>query len=140
MSSKKEKSTLLRKCCDSKIRDYREKLAKMKAEAYQQKLSSTLERENMAAARHKKIIDDSAQKRKNANIKRAKQNEIRQTQMVKELADNIANTTKRLNEKDKNVALRAQKVKENKHLEIAKKAQARREQEARVKAKASLQS
>lgn len=84
------------------------------------------------------MIDDSAQKRKNANIKRAKQNEIRQTQMAKEFADSIASGTKRLNEKDKNVGLRTQKVKENKHLEIAKKAQARREQEVRVKAKASL--
>ena len=119
-------------------RAVREKLAKMKAEAYQKKLSSTLERENEAAARHKKLIDDSVQKRKNSNLKRAKQNEARQAQRAKEFADNTASGSKRLNDKDKNVALRAQKAKENKHLEIAKKGQARREQEARVKAKALL--
>jgi Ca2+-binding EF-hand superfamily protein len=116
----------------------RSQLEKMKEKQRKDKLSASLERENSAAQRNRKLKEDLARKKRNDNQLKSKKVQIRQSQLTNKEERKVKKVARHIDAKDKRIQSRKAKMEEDKRLEreVATKKRKQRAMQARKKAEA----
>ena len=116
----------------------RSQLEKMKEKQRKDKLSASLERENSAAQRNRKLKEDLARKKRNDNQLKSKKVQIRQSQLTDKEEKKVKKVARHIDAKDKRIQSRKAKMEEDKRLEreVAAKKRKQRAMQARKKAEA----
>ena len=121
----------------SQTSNIREELERMKLNANEERLSSSLARESLARDRQKKLVQNEAKKKRMQNLNRLKVVETRQSQLTNETNSMLKRQQTQLSRKQKEAEKQLEKVQKAKQLELDKQAKKRNERAAQALKKAN---
>ena len=121
----------------SQTSNIREELERMKLNANEERLSSSLARESLARDRQKKLVQNEAKKKRMQNLNRLKVVETRQSQLTNEINSTLKRQQTQLSRKQKEAEKQLEKVQKAKQLELDKQAKKRNERAAQALKKAN---